>query len=100
MLRIDHSTGEQSPNTRPEKVVRKNRPKAAQRCGSWAADFTIDSLHLEATAFWCVVPVHSNGVVVANTTIHARDKGDGGTPNTDGIEPMWSQVSRTIVAGN
>ena len=62
MLRIDHST-----------------------------DITIEGLRFEATAFWCIVPVHSEHIEIANLVIHARDSADSGTPNTDGIEPMWSK---------
>ena len=67
MLRIDHST-----------------------------DIVIDSLRFEATAFWCIVPVHSQRISISNLAIHARNPesdrdGGGGTPNTDGIEPMRSR---------
>ena len=37
------------------------------------------------------MPVHSQSIEISNTTIHARTEDDGGTPNTDGIEPMWSR---------
>ena len=62
MLRIDHSTG-----------------------------VTVDNLRFDASAFWCIVPIRSQQIVLSNLSIYARDKQDGNTPNTDGIEPMWSK---------
>lgn len=50
----------------------------------------MQSLHFEAAAFWCIVPVYSQQIVVSNVTIYARTEHGGGTPNTDGIEPMWT----------
>eukprot|EP01048_Picozoa_sp_COSAG05_P000257 COSAG05_NODE_7_length_42457_cov_58.929152_14_plen_432_part_00 len=55
-----------------------------------SADVTVDGLRFEATAFWCIVPVRSQRIEISNVTIYARD-GDGATPNTDGIEPMWTK---------
>lgn len=55
-----------------------------------SSDVTVDSLRFESTAFWCIVPVHSSRVEISNVTVYARDDHDGNTPNTDGVEPMWS----------
>ncbi len=55
-----------------------------------SSDVTVDNLRFESTAFWCIVPVHSSRVEISNVTVYARDDHDGNTPNTDGVEPMWS----------
>lgn len=51
----------------------------------------VQGVTLRNPGFWCLVPVRSRGVTVRNVTVVARTAaGSLDTPNTDGIEPMWS----------
>jgi polygalacturonase len=46
----------------------------------------IDNLTFTDPGFWCIVPTYSTGIVVANSRVTASSS----SPNTDGVEPMWS----------
>ena len=46
----------------------------------------VENVSFVDPAFWCIVPTHSADIVVAHTQISA----DPSSPNTDGVEPMWS----------
>ena len=48
-----------------------------------SSNIQVDGLRFDASAFWCIVPVHSQQITVSNVVIYARD-GKAGTPNTDG----------------
>lgn len=69
-----------------------------------SSDIVVHSVSLLNPGFWCLVPVHSRRLTFTNLTIsaaHALPEGvahnastiahaHSDTPNTDGIEPMWS----------
>jgi polygalacturonase len=49
--------------------------------------FTLRNVSLVDSPFWTVVPTYSEGIVVAFVNIAASTT----SPNTDGVEPMWSR---------
>eukprot|EP00039_Didymoeca_costata_P005028 m.77794 g.77794 ORF g.77794 m.77794 type:complete len:427 (+) comp12642_c0_seq1:133-1413(+) len=51
-----------------------------------ANNISIENINFLNPGFWCLVPVHSHNIMIKNTTIVAPSS----SPNTDGIEPMWS----------
>jgi hypothetical protein len=51
-----------------------------------STDIRVDNISFKDPGFWCVVPTHSSNIVVANSRVDASSN----SPNTDGVEPMWS----------
>lgn len=52
---------------------------------------TVDNISFINPAFWCIVPTHSRHIVIKNSRVTALTlSGSLQTPNTDGIEPMFS----------
>jgi len=51
------------------------------------ADVAVRNLTFLQPGFWCIVPTHSERVRISDVTVLA----DKDSPNTDGIEPMWSR---------
>lgn len=63
-----------------------------------SSDVQVDGITVRNPGFWCLVPVHSQRLAFTNLTIvamHSQPTAAGksiyDTPNTDGIEPMWSK---------
>ena len=50
-------------------------------------DVTVKNLHFADPGFWAIVPTHSQRIAVHNVSVTAAST----SPNTDGIEPMWSR---------
>lgn len=53
---------------------------------SHSQSIVLSNLTFKNPAFWCIVPTHSSHVTISSVTIDSGGQG----PNTDGIEPMWS----------
>eukprot|EP00936_MAST-01D_sp_MAST-1D-sp1_P000320 g320.t1 len=47
----------------------------------------VDNITFTDPGFWCVVPTHSDDVTITNLRVAAPAY----SPNTDGVEPMWSR---------
>ena len=52
-----------------------------------STDVRVDNLIFRDPGFWAIVPTYSERVDIQNVVITA----DRDSPNTDGIEPMWSK---------
>ena len=53
-----------------------------------STNIVVENITLKDPGFWCIVPTHSNRISIRNVVIDAN--AGGKSPNTDGIEPMWS----------
>ena len=47
----------------------------------------VDNITFTDPGFWCVVPTHSEDITITNLRVTASKY----SPNTDGVEPMWSR---------
>jgi polygalacturonase len=64
-----------------------------------SVDINLENLTVTNPGFWCIVPVHSQKLRMVGLTITAKRTHPASptrtdllnTPNTDGIEPMWTQ---------
>lgn len=57
-----------------------------------SSNVRVQNIEFLNPGFWGIVPVHSSDVVIENITLDARTRtGSYDTPNTDGVEPMWSE---------
>eukprot|EP00937_MAST-01D_sp_MAST-1D-sp2_P006223 g6223.t1 len=79
------------------KWVRKSEQPYAWRPYTFrikeSSHIRIDNVTFTNPGFWCVVPTHSDNVVITNLRVVAP----AFSPNTDGVEPMWS--SNVLVRG-